>query len=692
MSKTTQFKMEKSIISILKSEERVSLSYLLKKIRGMGKKGSKKALRRDVRKVLQKLKSEGIINFDRKGISLVEKERVLKGKFTGTRSGSGFVTLRNGEEIFIPQKLSGDAMHGDSVEIVIEKDTEGGKRGRVVRVIKKEKREIIGYIQRTRSGYKLNPIDRRLSSIFINSLPYNFHYDPTTPARIAIKDDNTGEFLNYESVNSYLDLLIEEYGLRREFPDDVMKEASSLYFDEKSPPKERVNLKNEKIITIDNDDAKDFDDAVNVKKLRNGNFLLGVHIADVSHYVRPGTALDREAFLRSTSVYFPELVLPMLPEKLSNDLCSLNPNEDKLTMTVIAEIRKDGRIVSSDIFPSIIKSKARMTYSNVEKILKGEITLHQKERWLKKELFLMKELAEILWKRRYEEGSIDFDLPEPELSIDSMGRILSMDGGRRLVSERIIEEFMLVANRIVAEFIHRKGVPSLYRIHEPPDLKKVEELKGMLKVLGIPFPKKGDLNRFYQFVLEKIMENENGWLLQIFVLKSLKLARYSPVNKGHFGLAFDYYTHFTSPIRRYPDLIVHRILKSILGLEGGAIYDEKKLQEISVHSSFCERNGDQAEEENLRVKIMDFVKSKVGEETEGFISYLGKDWIEVSLKEYKVDGKIFLTDIKEEIYFLNRFVARGKRTGKLWRIGDKVKVLIASANPLKREIILYPSK
>lgn len=691
MSKTSQSKTEKDIVSILKSEERVSLSSLLKKIRGRGKKGSKKALKKDVKKALQKLKLEGIINLDRKGISLVERKRTLKGKFTGTRSGSGFVNLQNGEEIFIPQKLSGDAIHGDSVEIVVEKDTEGGKRGRVTKVLKKGKREVIGYIQRTRRGYKLNPIDRRVPPVLINSLPYNFQYDPATPARIAIKDYNTAEFLNYEGVTSYIDLLIEEYGLRREFPDDVMEEASSLCFDEEFQSRERVNLKNENIITIDNDNAKDFDDAVNAKKLKNGNFLLGVHIADVSHYVRPGTALDREAFLRSTSVYFPELVLPMLPEKLSNDLCSLNPGEEKLTMTVIAEIRKDGRIVSSDIFPSIIKSKARMTYSGVEKILNGE-TSHQKERWLKKELFLMKELAEILWRRRYEEGSIDFDLPEPELSIDSMGKILSMDGGRRLVSERIIEEFMLVANRIVAEFIHREGTPSLYRIHEPPDSKKIEELKEMLRILGIPFPKNGDLNRFYQFILEKIMENENGWLIQIFVLKSLKLARYSPVNKGHFGLAFDYYTHFTSPIRRYPDLIVHRILKGILGLEGGAIYDEKKLQEISIHSSFCERNGDQAEEENLRVKIMDFIKSKVGEETEGFISYLGKDWVEVSLKEYKVDGKIFLTDIKEEIYFLNRFVARGKRSGKLWRIGDKIKVFIASANPLKREIILYPSK
>ncbi len=689
MSKINQIELKRNIISILKSEgKKLSLSSLSKKLRSKG--GSKKTLRRDLRKFLHKLKLEGRINFDRKGIYLLEKERTLKGKFTGTRSGSGFVTLRNGEEIFIPQKLSGEAMHGDSVEIVIEKDREGGKRGRVLRVVKKEKREVLGYLQKTRSGYKLNPIDRRVSPVFVDSVPYNFHYDPTVPARIALKDDNTGEFLSYENISSYLDLIIEEFGLRREFPENVLKEADSLYFEEKDKTVDRANLKNENIITIDNDNAKDFDDAVNVKKLKNGNYLLGVHIADVSHYVLPETLLDREAYLRATSVYFPELVLPMLPEKLSNDLCSLNPHEEKFTISVIAEITKNGRIISSDIFPSIIKSKARMTYSNVEKILNGEISISEK--WLKKELFLMKELAEILWKRRYEEGSIDFDLPEPELSIDSLGRILSMDGGRRLVSERIIEEFMLVANRIVAEFIHRNSVPSIYRIHEPPDLKKVEELKDMLRVLGIPYSKKGDLNRFYQNILEKIIERENGWLLQIFVLKSLKLARYSPVNKGHFGLAFEYYTHFTSPIRRYPDLIIHRILKSILGIKGGVIYDENKLQEISVHSSICERNGDQAEEENLRAKIMDFVKNKVGEETEGFISYLGREWIEVSLKEFKVDGKIFLTDIKEDIYFLNRFVARGKRTGRVWRIGDKMKVLIASANPLKREVILYPAK
>lgn len=689
MSKIRQLELEKNIISILKSEGRVSLSSLLKKVRKKGEKSSKRAMRRDIRKVLYKLKLEGVVNFDRKGITLAERERVLRGKFTGTKSGSGYVTLKNGEEIFIPQKLSGDALHGDSVEIIVEKNEAGAKKGKVVKVLKKERKEVIGYLQKTKTGYKLNPIDRRVSPVFLRSVPYNFHYDPSTPARVAIKEDNTGEFLNYESVSSYLDLIIEEFGLRKEFPEDVQKEASLLFYDGESQI-ERVNLKNESIITIDNDSAKDFDDAVNVKKLKNGNYLLGVHIADVSHYVRPGTAIDREAYLRSTSVYFPELVLPMLPEKLSNDLCSLNPNEEKLTMTVIAEIRNDGKIVSYDIFPSIIKSKARMTYSNVEKILNGEIS--PQEKWLKRELFLMKELAEILWKRRYEEGSIDFDLPEPELSLDSMGRILSMDGGRRLFSERIIEEFMLVANRIVAEVIYREGIPSIYRIHEPPDLKKVEELKEMLRILGISYPKKGNLNRFYQNIIEKIMDNENGWLLQIFVLKSLKLARYSHINKGHFGLAFDYYTHFTSPIRRYPDLVVHRILKSILGIDGGATYDENKLQEIAVHTSFCERNGDLAEEENLRAKIMEYIKERVGEETEGFISYLGRDWIEVSLKEYKVDGKIFLTDIKEDIYFINRFVAKGKRSGKLWRIGDKLKVLIASANPLKREVILALTK
>lgn len=689
MSKIRQLELEKNIISILKSEGRVSLSSLLKKVRKKGEKSSKRAMRRDIRKVLYKLKLEGVVNFDRKGITLAERERVLRGKFTGTKSGSGYVTLKNGEEIFIPQKLSGDALHGDSVEITVEKNEAGAKKGKVVKVLKKERKEVIGYLQKTKTGYKLNPIDRRVYPVFLRSVPYNFHYDPSTPARVAIKEDNTGEFLNYESVSSYLDLIIEEFGLRKEFPEDVQKEASLLFYDGESQI-ERVNLKNESIITIDNDSAKDFDDAVNVKKLKNGNYLLGVHIADVSHYVRPGTAIDREAYLRSTSVYFPELVLPMLPEKLSNDLCSLNPNEEKLTMTVIAEIRNDGKIVSYDIFPSIIKSKARMTYSNVEKILNGEIS--PPEKWLKRELFLMKELAEILWKRRYEEGSIDFDLPEPELSLDSMGRILSMDGGRRLFSERIIEEFMLVANRIVAEVIYREGIPSIYRIHEPPDLKKVEELKEMLRILGISYPKKGNLNRFYQNIIEKIMDNENGWLLQIFVLKSLKLARYSHINKGHFGLAFDYYTHFTSPIRRYPDLVVHRILKSILGIDGGATYDENKLQEIAVHTSFCERNGDLAEEENLRAKIMEYIKERVGEETEGFISYLGRDWIEVSLKEYKVDGKIFLTDIKEDIYFINRFVAKGKRSGKLWRIGDKLKVLIASANPLKREVILALTK
>jgi ribonuclease R len=691
MRSNLQEKLEKRVISILKSEGRISLSSLLKKVRAKGEKGSRRAMRRDVKKILLKLKAEGVVDFDRKGISISEKERVLKGKFFGTKSGSGFVSLKNGEEIYIPQKFSGEAMHGDSVEIVVEKDRNGEKRGRVLRVVKKDKIEVIGYLQKTRTGLKLNPIDRRIPPVFIDSVPFNFNYDPNIPARVLLKDDRSGEFIAYENFGSYVDLIIEEFGLRREFPESVIKESSELSFDE-SQLKDRVDLRKENIITIDNDTAKDFDDAVSVSMLKNGNFLLGVHIADVSHYVRPDTQLDKEAFLRSTSVYFHEIVLPMLPEKLSNDLCSLNPNEEKLTMTVTAEINKEGKIVSWDIFPSVIKSRARMTYSNVEKILNGEIQLSPKQRWLKKELFLMKELAEILWKRRYEEGSIDFDLPEPELSIDPMGKILSMDGGRRLISERIIEEFMLVANKIVAEFITRNGVPSIYRIHEPPDLKKVEELKEMLRILGIPFPKRGDLNRFYQVILERIMERENGWLLQIFVLKSLKLARYSSVNKGHFGLAFENYTHFTSPIRRYPDLIVHRILKNILGIDGGHFYEERKLQEISLHSSFCERNGDQAEEEELKVKILDFIKTKVGEEVEGFISYLGRDWIEVSLKDYKIDGKIFLDDLKEDIYFLNKFVAKGRRSGKLWRIGDKIKVLIASANSFKREIVLYPSK
>ncbi|MGQ9618049.1 MAG: ribonuclease R [Candidatus Aminicenantia bacterium] len=690
MSKTYKIRVEESIISILKVEGRLSLSSLLKKIR-QKETGPRKAMRKEVRKILQDLEREKIVDFGRKGISLLERERTFKGKFVGTRNGGGFVTLKNGEEIFIPQKFSNPAMHGDLVEIILEKDRKSGRKGSIVKVLQREKNEVIGYLQKTKKGYKLNPIDRRISPIMQVSIPFNFQYDPSTPVRVSVNENNSGEFIRYENLRSYLDLIINEFELRREFPENVIRELKEMELDVLTS-RERINLKNERIITIDNDTAKDFDDAVNVKKLKNGNFLLGVHIADVSHYVRPGTSLDREAFLRSTSVYFPELVLPMLPEPISNGICSLNPQEDRLTMSVVAEIRNDGRIVATDIFPSFIKSKARMTYSNVEKILNGENILSNKEGWLTKELYLMKELAEILWKKRSEEGSIDFDLPEHELSLDSMGKIMSMDGGKRLFSERIIEEFMLVANRIIAEYLYKAGVPAIYRIHEPPDMRKVDELIEMLRVLGIPYPKNGNLNRFYQEIISRIMEKENGWLLQIFVLKSLKLAKYSPVNKGHFGLAFEYYTHFTSPIRRYPDLIVHRILKSVLGIEGGFQYKEDELNIISNHSSLCERNGDQAEEELLRSKIMEFMKSKVGEEVEGFISYLGRNWIEVALKDFKVDGKILLTDLKENIYFLNRFIAKGKRTGKLWRMGDKIKATIASANPLKREIILYPLK
>ncbi len=692
MSKIHQIKIEKSIVSILKSEGKLSLSSLIKKIRSKLKNVSRKSIRRDLIKALQRLKKEGVVDFGRKGISLKEKERILTGKFAGTRSGNGFVTLKNGEEIFVPQRLSSSALHGDSVEIVVEKSREGEKKGKVLRVVSKERREVIGFLQKMRNGYKLNPIDGRISSVSPVFVPFNFHYDPSIPARIAIKENNRGEFLKYEKDLSYLDLIVEEFNLRKRFPEDVEKEVLELNFDTRTSSKERVNLKNEKIITIDNENAKDFDDAVHVKRLRNGNYLLGVHIADVSYYVRPKTALDREAFLRSTSVYFPELVLPMLPEPLSNGICSLNPYEERFTISVIAEIREDGKIISSDIFSSVIKSKARLTYSYVEKILNREVLLEKRSEWLFRELLLMKELTNILWKRRKEEGSIDFDLPEPELSLDAWGKIMSMNGGKRLFSERIIEEFMLVANKIVAEFLYKADVPSIYRIHETPDMRKVEELKEMLRILGILLPKKYDLNRFYQEILDKMLEKENGWLLQIYVLKSLKLARYSPVNKGHFGLAFEYYTHFTSPIRRYPDLIVHRILKAVLGLEGGANYTEEELHEISNHCSFQERNGDQAEEELLRSKIMEFMKSKAGWETEGFISYIGRDWMEVALKEFRVEGKIFLTDIKEDIYFLNRFIAKGSRSGKIWRFGDKIKVVVASVNPLKREIILYPVK
>jgi ribonuclease R len=437
-------------------------------------------------------------------------------------------------------------------------------------------------------------------------------------------------------------------------------------------------------VTIDGEKAQDFDDAVSVRLLPNGHYFLGVHIADVSYYVRPGTTLDEEAFARATSVYFPDLTLPMLPEKLSNDLCSLRPREPRLTMSVLMEIDGAGRVVREEFHPSVIQTVERMTYTSVFKIFEGDRAEREKYAHVVPALLLMRDLARLLRAKRAEAGSLDFDLLEPEL-VYKEGSLQSIVPTERNEAHQLIEEFMVAANVAVASHLGRADVPAMFRIHPAPAEADLEKLRELLGHFGLVLPKADRIgSKDLQGVLERMKGQPGEKFVNVQVLRSLKLAVYSDEDLGHYGLAKTDYTHFTSPIRRYPDLIVHRVLKRLLT---GGRAEKAPMAEWALHCSQMERKANEAEKDLLMWRIFRFLKTRMGDEFEGIITDVIKAGLLVELDDYFADGLLPFQSLDGDYYYRRSAkTLRGRRKGRTFDLGDRVRVVLVACEPALRRM------
>ncbi|MBP1661247.1 MAG: RNAse, partial [Candidatus Aminicenantes bacterium] len=598
--------------------------------------------RRDRAKLLaemRKLEARGEVRSFRGRFRITDKTGVVRGRFVTARPGFGFVTPEGGgEDIFVPVRHAHGALPGDEVTVVVnERGKFGRPEGRVERILRKERRGLLGvYIERGGAPY-LQPFD----SPAVDDIPLRSR-STLKPLPGQIVEVNRATlalsrvFGRPEDPGVDTRVVIERYGLRSEFPEDVRLEAGKIPDLAAAVTLEgRRDFRDWPTVTIDGEKAQDFDDAVSIRRLSGGGWLLGVHIADVSHYVKAGSSLDREAFERGTSVYFPDLTLPMLPERLSNGLCSLRPREPRLTVSALLDVDGDGRVLKAEFAPSIIRTAHRMTYTSVFKIFEGDAAESARHADVVPDLLMMRELAAVLRARRLAEGSLDFDLVEPEL-ITEAGKLLAVAAAERNEAHRLIEEFMVAANVAVASAFTARKVPAIYRIHPAPGVRDLEKLRDILLHFGLALP---DPAKARSKDLQRILEKAKGLPGEKFigrqVLRAMKLAVYSAKNVGHYGLAKADYTHFTSPIRRYPDLVVHRLLKTMLRREAP---DPLELEAIAAAASERERNAADAEQSLVEWRILRFLKDRLGDEFDGLVVDVIKAGLLVELDDYFVSG------------------------------------------------------
>ncbi|MCS7198998.1 MAG: ribonuclease R [Caldimicrobium sp.] len=656
--------------------------------------------REKVRELIKKLVSQGkLVQIKKRRYALLEKLSLKKGKLRVHPDGFGFVETESEETIFIPPRKLGQALDGDIVLVRVERLSKKGPEGRIISVLERPRKHFVGYLVKRNKFFFVEPEDRRLPfEIFIpkkrrhkakeGHLVVAKILQPTSEFGVPLGEivHDLGDPTNLES-HTWATIFTKD--LPHEFNDYIEKEITRLPEEVREEDKiGRVDLRDLPFVTIDGENARDFDDAICVKKHSEG-YRLWVAIADVAHYVKKGSHLDKEAYLRGTSVYFPNLVLPMFPKKLSNHLCSLNPKVDRLAMVVEIDYTHTGKIRSQKFYEGVIKSQARLTYTEVKEILLDEkAQLLQKYKDLCSMLREAGELAQILREKRMERGSLDFDLPEPEIILNLEGKIENIVKRERNLAHMLIEDFMISANEAVAEFLSENNYPLLYRIHETPDLNKLKELLEFFPLEGIEIkiPEEPD-PKFFQHLLELIRDHPLGYLYHHMLLRSLKQAKYSPENVGHFGLASPCYCHFTSPIRRFPDLVVHRILKKALRKKR-APYTAEELEIMGKHLSLRERIAEEAEREVLKKFQAFFMKDKVGQIFTGIISGLTAFGFFVDLEEYLVSGVVRLVDIPDDYYILDEkgTCLIGKKTGKTFQLGQRVKVKVKEVDLIRFQI------
>ena len=660
-------------------------------------------------KALVHMEEKGLVVRTRSNrYGLPQKMNLVRGKLTGHAKGFAFVIPDEPgmDDIFIPPNETNNAMHGDTVLARVSEASSGQRReGSVVRILERGLVQMVGtYVESKHFGFVI-PDDKKFTSdIFI---PQSAAKGAVEGHKVVVKlttypegrKSAEGEIIQIlgHKNDPGVDILsvIYKHGLPLAFPEEVLEQANETpdTIDE-SEIANRRDLRSETIVTIDGADAKDLDDAVTVTVLENGNYKLGVHIADVSYYVKEGTPIDVEAEERATSVYLVDRVIPMIPHRLSNGICSLNPKVDRLTLSCTMEISPDGDVVNHEIFQSVIKTTERMTYSDVNRILidQDEEVRSQYEP-LVPMFERMEELAEILRNKRMKRGAIDFDFKESKVLVDEEGNPTDVVLRERSVAEKLIEEFMLAANETVAEHFHWMEVPFIYRIHEDPKEDKLRKFFEFITNFG--YIVKGTANEVHPRALQEIIEEVQGkpeeMVVSTVMLRSMQQAKYNPESLGHFGLSTEFYTHFTSPIRRYPDTIVHRLIRTYL-IEGklDEATREKwnaRLPEIAQHSSKMERRAVDAERETDELKKAEYMEDKIGEEYDGIISSVTNFGMFVELPN-TIEGLVHVSYMTDDYYRFDdrHFAMIGERTGNVFRIGDEITVRVVKVNKEERSI------
>ncbi len=652
--------------------------------------------RRDRAKLLaemRRLEARGDVRSFRGRYRLSPKTGLVRGRFVTARPGFGFVAPEGGgEDIFIPARHARGALPGDEVTVVVNEQGRFGKpEGRIERILGKERTRLLGvYVERNGAPY-LQPFD----SPAVDDVPLKSRSRLKPAPGMIVEADRaslalTRVFGRPDDPGVDARVVVERYGLRSEFPEDVRAEAEAVPdLDAAAALDGRRDFRGWATVTIDGETAQDFDDAVSVRRLADGGWLLGVHIADVSHYVRPGSALDREAFERGTSVYFPDLTLPMLPERLSNGLCSLRPRVPRLTVSALLDIDREGRVRGTEFAPSIIRTAHRLTYTSVFKIFEGDAAERERYADVAPDLLSMRELAAALRARRLAEGGLDFDLVEPEL-VSEAGKLLAVVAAERNEAHRLIEELMVAANVAVASAFTAERAPAIYRVHPPPDPGDLEKLRDILARFGIGLP---DPDRVRSGDLQRVLERAKGLpgekLIGRQVLRAMKLAVYSSKNVGHYGLAKSDYTHFTSPIRRYPDLVVHRLLKDLLRRRAP---QELELEAIAAAASERERNAAEAEQSLIEWRILRFLKGRLGDEFDGIVVDVIKAGLIVELDDYFVSGLLPFPALRGEHgpRPAGRRL-RPKRRRRTFDLGDAVRVTLVSCDLALRRMSFVPA-
>lgn len=676
----------------------------------------------------------------------------IVGRISVHRDGYGFLTPDTpvpgvSGDIYLSRDTLQGAMQGDRAIIrIAHRGRDGRAEGAIVRFVRRAHPTVVGEFRITRRGMFVEPFDQRIRDWI--EIPAGMEIPPRSPQvdrvgvtaiEVTSAAELEGLIVNAEIVDYPddrsravgriievlgkpddfgidVEIMIRKHHLPNRFPPAVVEDAAAVPTTvADADVRGRRDFRHLPIVTIDGETARDFDDAVLVEKHANGNYALQVHIADVSHYVKPGSAIDLEAQLRGTSVYFPDRAVPMLPFELSTNICSLRPNEDRLVLSALIEFDHSGDPLSFEFCRGVIRSAERMTYTNVHALLEGDSALRERYAPLIGRFELMREFAEILMRRRFKRGSIDFDLPEPLIEFGKEGEMIGVTRSVRNIAHRIIEEFMLAANEAVASHLEATGHASIYRVHDQPDPKRVMEFENVAAQFGYSLgvgavpamrhrhkekrpggrPVHREINlpgeievpsKAYQRLVAKIEGKPEERILSYLMLRSLKQARYSEENTGHYALAATHYTHFTSPIRRYPDLIVHRLLKA--SLDGRTYSNEDELKTIAEDCSFTERRAAEAERELVEWKKARFMEERIGEEFDGLIISTQKYGAFVELTDWFVEGLIPIESLPDDRYVYHENVRKiiGQRTRKTYSIGDKVRVLLDRVDPLERKL------